>query len=121
MDAAQVFGKLVDCGDIDVHSAETKRTTKLLAEYMEEFQKTLSKQQNDMCFNIDMLDCCLSGEYFNDGVLYGLQLAKHMREILDEPQKAFSAFQKQYLPFEKRFEEEIAFLCKYQKREQVAG
>ena len=120
MDAAQVFGRLISVEGVDVHSDKTNRTEQLHLAYLEEFQKTLSKQQNDMYFHMDTLNCCLDGEYFNDGVLYGLQLAKAMREMLDDPEKAFLAFQKQGIPFDNAFEKEIAYLREYQNRKQAA-
>lgn len=120
MNTVQMCRKILDYGGIDVHSDITKRAEKLASEYGEEFSKTLSEQQRSMYFNMDVLECEECSAYFSDGVLYGLQLAKSMREILDYPERAFVDYRASQKPFDEAYEAEISFLREYQKNNRAA-
>lgn len=115
MNTLQLCNKITDYAGIATNSDVTKRTEALIGEYDEEFSKTLSEQQRSMYFNMDALGGSVRDAWFKDGILYGLQLAKGMREILDQPEQAFAAYRASQKPFEEANEAEISFLREYQK------
>lgn len=100
MNKAEILERLTTDFSEAEHSDFTIKGDKLYIQMIEEFETILNNEQKQFFHEIDCCVNLLNGYYLEDGIRFGLKLAKSLRGILENPDEVFTEYENSLTPFE---------------------